>query len=1823
MSSKYDDRIVRLGFDNAQFEAGASKSMSTLHKLSEKLKFKSAKQAAQDLQRSVDSVDFSSMARAIDKIESRFSAMGIAGMNVINKITDGIVGSVAKLEQATIGQIKTGGWARAMNIANAKFQIEGLGFEWEQIENAVSYGVKDTAYGLDAAASAASQLAASGIDFQKVIENTNDKSLTAMHKSLRAISGVAAMTNSSYEDIARIFTTVAGNGRLMGDQLLQLSSRGMNAAAKLAETLGTTEGEIRDMVSKGLIDFQTFAFAMDNAFGDHAKEANKTFTGALGNMKAALSRVGEIFADPIINKTNTLFIALTERIDEFKNKLKSIKVPKSLNEIKKQYGDISASAAAYDEILKASSERTVTFGQHFAEMWQSGIDAFSAMVKAVDMSWLDGVVDKVDAITVKFTGFFDAVKEYFGMATEESQEAADALTVTAEEAQAARDIILNGKYGNGATRKKALTDLFGEESAKNIQRYVDSVVAAGWSFEKAAIQIADGNEAIAESAEDVEKTKLFQIFDNIRDSFKNLATASGNIIKAVKKIGSAIWKAFKTVFKIDTKSVTDGMVSLTGWIASLTEKLIVSDDVAEKITGAFIKFFTVVKDGLGLLWDALKFVKDLGVSLSNSKIFKSITDSISNFFAKTKGDKKDGEDVGERVAAPFESLKTAISKIKDVPGMVSKFFKDFSKALKDLGISPIDTAKIISFGIKVYSISLLFLAVRRLGHIVDGIATIPAKVGTMVVKLGNMFKNVGRAAFIVSLAEAMKAFAIAIATIAAVVYMLGTMDPDRMYEGLAAVVVIGIVLKGLSKTATGLKGSFVSALRGIGAIGSVAILIAGIGVAIIAITSALDVLNTQLAKLDKDGDAAKTSTMFYSMVIILVSIGSILILCFALAKKSMNVGISLTPALLSLAVVMINIGFAFIEMAAAMTILTLIPPGRMGDIQAMFGLLAGVFVILLYVVSVAPARTMFGAAATILAFGFVLLELAVVASIMSSISDKRFVEMIDGMAAVIITMIGLAIAVMIAGTSFTKTRSSMASILAAFIGLSVLMLVVANVLERLSNIDNLTDSVNAMVGMMGAISKIIVTLGAVTAVLAIISTFLNGGQIGAKASISNLLMTVVVAFVAVAAAMLIFAAAMEKIIALGDGLTTAAIAFGIFMGAIVVLAALAAFFPKFGDAMKKIGDTFLAAGLGAALFGAGIYLVCAGVKILGPALPILAIGLERVFKVLEEHWLTAIIVTAAVVALTLAIVKFSTTLAPIATAIVTGITKFLGGIGDLLAKGTTGFAKWMSNLTTSGKAMVVALIVTLCAALLKASPAMLETIGKLIIKFFAYLGSIMGDITMGLVEMLIRLINGLTDAIFANSDRIIAALNGVLLAIVSLVLQLFGTIAADLVTFFGGDKYAQKIKETFSDASNYLYKYAASERKIAEEASSAKKEVMDSLKDVSDATEEASDKSLLSFSNMGSGMGGVTDLISQFAGSQKNDLASLKEEYNDLPGYAYDAILRSKQSQAAASSGLGGTSSDAFLSEFTSGFQNTDSGMPDMESFMSGNGWSTDDASALGIDLGSAETDAMQNEMLDTDGYYAAMSENQDDGTIKAIEDKKDDVTEAVRTNINEPAQEELRKGRSGFYSSGEYCVAGFVEAIDKDKSVELAVASLGDRLNSSFKNSLRIDSPSKEFYENAEYVILGFVNGINQNTENAAGAMSSLGDAVIGAFGNPIEYCAKIASGELAYNPRIRPVVDSSSLTGSARSIGAMFDNQTISLNGMSGRLAADIGTIDRSNLAVVAELRELRSDMAVMTDQIANMQMVMDTGVLVGQISGPIDKELGRRAIFKGRGN
>ena len=316
MSKVVDERVVQMQFDNSNFEKNVAKTLRTIDKLKWSITDHdiSKKNVFNDLNKAANNVDMSGLSKGIETVQTKFSALQVMGVTALANLTNSAVNAGKKIASALTDSLINGGRERSQKIKDAKFQIEGLlgeeeyAKQWSRIDESINYAVADTAYGYDSAARAASQFLASSV-------KVGDE----MDRSLRAISGVAAMTNSTYDDISNIFTRIAGQGRVMAIDLNSLASRGLNAAAILGKSMGKTESEVRDMVSDGKISFQQFADAMDNAFGEHAKKGNETFSGALANMKAAMSRIGAKLWDPLIDNERDVFNQMRLLINDLNN----------------------------------------------------------------------------------------------------------------------------------------------------------------------------------------------------------------------------------------------------------------------------------------------------------------------------------------------------------------------------------------------------------------------------------------------------------------------------------------------------------------------------------------------------------------------------------------------------------------------------------------------------------------------------------------------------------------------------------------------------------------------------------------------------------------------------------------------------------------------------------------------------------------------------------------------------------------------------------------------------------------------------------------------------------------------------------------------------------------------------------------------------------------------------------------------------------------------------------------------------------------------------------------------------------------------------------------------------------------------------------------------------------------------------------------------------------------------------------------------------------------------------------------------------------------
>lgn len=648
MSKQVDERVVSMQFDNKQFEANVKTSMTTIQKLKQSLNFKDSGKSLENLSKAANEVKFDKLLSGVETLEKRFSAMGIVGMRVIENLTDSAMQMVTKTKNLITSTIKQGGISRATNIENARFQLQGLLKDDEAVAAVmknVSDSVDGTAYSLDAAAKVASQLAASGM-------RAGDE----MFSSLRAVAGVAAMTNSSYEDIGRIFTQVAGQGRMMGDQLLQLSGRGMNAAATLAEQLGKTEQEVRDMVSKGQISFSTFASAMDNAFGEHAKKANETLNGAFSNVKSALARIGAEFVAPLIVQNGPLV--------------------QVLNTIREKVNDVKRNIVPFAELVTTTINKLAT--KVNAAISKLNIDKmfekFSFLSRDFGASKIIKLVNGISKPIEKVT---DTVKETVNAVTD-----LDDIV----------NKVIRGDFGNGAERLNKLTEA-GQNYYK-IQNKVNEALNNGFRFSEDQIQAQDKllgvkentvSETKSETTETVkltdEKKKLIKELASMSDAqlrangyteeqiaafrelrgvadklgmpidklIDNIDELNGKwiIMDALKNIGNSIVSIFKAIGQawkdIFPSSSTDTVFNIVAAFHKLSERMKVTDEDADKIKRTFKGLFavldlvsTLVGGGLRLALKATSYILSL-FNLSLLDVTAILGDALVKFRDWVKG----------------------------------------------------------------------------------------------------------------------------------------------------------------------------------------------------------------------------------------------------------------------------------------------------------------------------------------------------------------------------------------------------------------------------------------------------------------------------------------------------------------------------------------------------------------------------------------------------------------------------------------------------------------------------------------------------------------------------------------------------------------------------------------------------------------------------------------------------------------------------------------------------------------------------------------------------------------------------------------------------------------------------------------------------------------------------------------------------------------------------------------------------------------------------------------------------------------------------------
>lgn len=517
-------------------------------------------------------LDDAPLNRELGQVGGRFKSAGGKLMGVAKGLA--ITGGAAIAGAVTTSLAM--GFKRLTAIEDAEASLRGLGHsaaETKQIMDNALASVKGTAFGLDEAATVAASAVAAGIQPGKELEAT-----------LKLVGDAATIAKVPMADMGMVFNKVASAGKLSGENINQLNERGVPILQMLGKTLGKTSDEVRDMVSRGQVDFPMFAKAMEEGLGGAALDSGNTTMGTLRNVKAAMSRFGAsllqgifpIFKD-VFGGAITLLDNLTAKVGPFAERagealsglLKSDELGGFLSDVGSALGDVfSAVGDALKWLGDALAEDGVVdllqtlwdnikmlageLGKTLAVLGKAFADMVSAIAPLLEPLW--SVVKVVfDAIVGVIRGALDIIsgiiRTVLALIRGDWSSAWEGIK---QATRGAKEIIVALVRGLGKLIVAAL---------KAAWQLAVAVVRGAWNTMKGAVSAG-----------------ISGVIGLVR-------TLPARIKSAVGNLGRLLYGAGRNV----VTGLWNGISSMAGWIY-------------DKVSGWASGIYNSVKRGLGKLW---------------------------------------------------------------------------------------------------------------------------------------------------------------------------------------------------------------------------------------------------------------------------------------------------------------------------------------------------------------------------------------------------------------------------------------------------------------------------------------------------------------------------------------------------------------------------------------------------------------------------------------------------------------------------------------------------------------------------------------------------------------------------------------------------------------------------------------------------------------------------------------------------------------------------------------------------------------------------------------------------------------------------------------------------------------------------------------------------------------------------------------------------------------------------------------------------------------------------------------------------------------------
>lgn len=574
MSQEVDSRVVEMRFDNANFEKNTKQTISTIDRLMEKLQFKGAEKGFEKLDAASENVDFATMQTSLDRLESKFSNLNIVATTALVNITNKFVDAGEKLVKSlSIDQVASGWDKYTEKTSNVQTIMNATGKSIDQVNgylNKLMWYSDETSYSFSEMTSALSQMTAAGGNIDKMIH---------MIMGIANATADAGKTGFAFQSTIRNLTQSYSAGHLQLQDWKSLNLMG-TATKALKQELIDTAVELGTL-KKGEVTIGTFESSLSKKWAN-TKVMEKTFEKYASMMEAAY---------------------------EMTQKNKGMTSSEALEKLSGQYGELAERAAL-------AAQQATSFGQAIdstkdavSSKWMAVFETFFGNKEEATETWTELSDRLYDIFVPSIDGLNERLKDGLNSGWAQLQgrlgDQADAYSYTLQQVALASGAVTEEQITKAGSFTKALqqngvsAQLLkasldeAQTSAEKLLTLSDKEMAAkhydretiqrdAEAFAKLNAEIQNGTLDLDEYAQ---KIGELSGREHLVQSFWNIMDAIGKVVAPVKE-------AFSEIFP-----PADGerIYSFAERLDLMTQKLIITDQTAEKIKKTFKGLFTVLK----------------------------------------------------------------------------------------------------------------------------------------------------------------------------------------------------------------------------------------------------------------------------------------------------------------------------------------------------------------------------------------------------------------------------------------------------------------------------------------------------------------------------------------------------------------------------------------------------------------------------------------------------------------------------------------------------------------------------------------------------------------------------------------------------------------------------------------------------------------------------------------------------------------------------------------------------------------------------------------------------------------------------------------------------------------------------------------------------------------------------------------------------------------------------------------------------------------------------------------------------------------------------